>query len=463
MHLVLDTNILLLDAYNLVNIAKSMSPRPIVVLPETVLDELDAKKSGHTEIAYQARQFARILSKAERLSVDSSEPKYAEFLTTTRLSLDDVEIWICSMASYPAFTDSEPNIRSDRKILRVAEHLHRLHDSVTFCSNDVMCRIRAESLGIPTTDFKLVNDTDLSFTRHVDISDSELFSNLHNMQIIEVDLDYRPEYFNYVFTDTSTGQVKLANLRNGLIDILGKETEAELRRQDVPPANSGQLFLSRAIQNPAIDIILVDSLAGSGKTLIAMSNAISLVKKGKYKSIAYIRTSNSDLPEEEAIGFLPGAGEKLAPFLAPLEDTLQFIVRSNHKDSKLKGTEYEEMISEKVEKLRSDCNIKGLIGQGMRGRTFTDTIAIIDEAQNPSKSSLQKILTRFGKNCKIIVIGSNKQIDNQYVTKYTNGLSVLLDACRTHQSAIRLHAVELTKVLRSPIAEFVERLFTSKA
>ena len=461
-HLVFDTNILLLDAYNLINIAKSMSPKPIVVLPETVLDELDSKKSGFTEIAYQARQFGRLLSKANKLDATTSIDPQGRLLTTTALELEGIEIWVLSIDQYPSFTGDEPNIRNDRKILHITHLVARKFPDTVFCSNDVMCRIRAESMGIKSIDHKLVDDTELNFIRSLTI-DSEIFSNLHNMQIIEVDLEYKPEYYNYVFTDESTGQVKLANLRNGLIDILGKETEAELRRQDVPPANSGQLFLSRAIQNPAIDIVLVESLAGSGKTVTAISNAIQLVKKGKYKSITYIRTSNSDLPKEEEIGFLAGNEDKLAPFLHPLEDTLQFIARSNHKDSKLKGREYEEMISEKVEKLRSDCSISGMIAQGMRGRTFTDTVAIIDEAQNSSKSSLQKILTRFGRNCKIILIGSNKQIDNQYVTKYTNGLSVLLDACRTHQSSIRLHAVELTKVLRSPVAEFVEKLFHSKA
>lgn len=459
--LVLDTNIILLDAYNLVNIAKSMSPQPIVVLPETVLDELDSKKSGHTEIAYQARQFARILSKAERLTVDKSEPKYAEFMTTTRLLLDSVEIWICSMKVYPAFNDSEPNIRSDRKILHIAELLNRKDSSVIFCSNDVMCRIRAESLGIAATDHKLVDDADISFTRHLTIS-SEAFSNLHNTQIIEIDFDYRPEYYNYVFTDEYSGQVKLATLRNGLIDILGKETEAELRRQDVPPANSGQLFFSRAIQNPTIDIVLVEALSGSGKTVTAISNAISLIKKGKYKSITYIRSSVDDVEKSEEIGFLSGNTDKIAVYLHPLEDTLQYIIRSNHKDSKLRGQEYEDMISEKVEKLRKDCSITGMITLGMRGRTFSDTIAIIDECQNMSKSALQKVLTRFGKNTKIILIGSNKQIDNAYVTKYTNGLSVLLDACKKVNNSISLHAIELTKVLRSPVAEFIEKLFSNK-
>jgi len=464
MHLVLDTNILLLDAYNLVSIAKSMPSVPTVVLPETVLDEVDSKKSGNSELAYQARQFSRLLSKATRLSVSHNESTSSKssFITITELSLDGVTIQIYALAGYPTFNDDELNIRNDRKILHVAELVHRSHRDVVFCSNDVMCRIRAESLGLSTTDYKLVADTDLVFERHLTV-DSDTFSILHNMQIAAIDVDYQPSYYNYVFTDDATGQVKLATLRNGLIDILGKETEAELRRQDVPPANSGQLFMSRAIQNPYTDLIVVEALAGSGKTVTAISNAIQLVKKGKYKSITYVRASVDDVEKSEEIGFLSGNAEKFAVYLHPLEDTLQFIVRSNHKDSKLKGREFEEMIAEKVEKLRSDCSITGMITLGMRGRTFNDTVAIIDEVQNMSKSSLQKVLTRFGRNCKIILIGSNKQIDNAYITKFTNGLSVVLDSCRTVHADLRLHAVTLTKVLRSPLAEWAERIFSTKS
>lgn len=103
-----------------------------------------------------------------------------------------------------------------------------------------------------------------------------------------------------------------------------------------------------------------------------------------------------------------------------------------------------------------------MIGLGMRGRTFNNTVAIIDEAQGMSKASLQKVITRFGKNCKIIIIGSNNQIDNPYLNKYTNGLSTLLDACTKSHDTVRLHAVSLPKVVRGPIAEFAENLFSER-
>ena len=456
MQLVLDTNIILLDAYNLTNIASS-GGYTSVVLPETVIDEADSKKSGHSELAFQARQFARLLAKATRISSTTDG-----ILTTTVLDLNDTRIHVVSCSSYPHFSDDETSIRNDRKILHVAELLHRRTSDVVFCSNDVMCRLRAESLGLQTIDHKLVDDSPLEFTRRLTVP-TDIFDSLHNANIPTVDPDYLPEFYNYVFTDETSGRVKLATLRNTLINILGKETEDELRRQDAPPANAGQLFMSRAIQDTTIDIVVAEAAAGTGKTVTAISNAIQLIKKGKYKSITYVRTSVDDVEKVEEIGFLAGNSEKVAVYLHPLEDTLQFIVRSNHKDSKLRGQEYEDMISEKVEKLRKDCSITGMITLGMRGRTFSDTIAIIDECQNMSKSALQKILTRFGKNCKIILIGSNKQIDNAYVTKYTNGLSVILDACRRMHDNVRLHAVTLNKVLRSPLAEWSERIFSSKS
>ena len=77
-----------------------------------------------------------------------------------------------------------------------------------------------------------------------------------------------------------------------------------------------------------------------------------------------------------------------------------------------------------------------------------------------SKPSLQKVLTRFGKDCKVILIGSNRQIDNAYVTKYTNGLSTVLAACKDPDPKVRLHAIQLNKVLRSDIAEWGEKIFS---
>lgn len=452
-YLCIDTNIFLLDANNLLTLGQSST----IVIPEIVLDEIDNKKSGFSELAYQAREFGRLLTKATKTHTSRTDN-----LVITHLTLDSVQIEVVSLLVYPDYSNTEPNIINDRKIIEVAlEYQKANRQPIRFMSNDVLCRLRADSLGLETTDLKEVEVNSLEFTRTIQL-DSEQFTTLHNTPITDLVPDHKHENFNYLFVDTFSGQVKLATIKpNGLIDILGKETEADLRKQDAPPQNAGQLFLSRAIQDPLTNLVVVEAAAGSGKTVTAISNAIQLVKKGRYSSITYIRSSVDDVDKAEEIGFLSGNDEKVQVYLHPLDDTLDFLARSNHKDSKLKGQDYEDMISEKVAEMKARYRITGMIGLGMRGRTFTDTIAIIDECQNMSKSSLQKVLTRFGKNCKIILCGSNRQIDNPYITKYTNGLSTVLAACRVPSDLIKLHAVPLNRVLRSNITEWSEKIFSS--
>lgn len=449
----LDTNILLLDAYNLINLGKDGST---IVIPATVLDEVDAKKSGTSEVAYQARQVGRLLSKA--VSTSTRNDSYLGFVL--ELELDTTKLMIISPTRYPSFSEHDSSIVRDRQIIYTASLLAR-DNNVTFISNDVMCRIRAEAEGLAASDLKVVDNVDIEFTKHLTV-DSELFSKLHNLSILEADPAYEVYNYNYIFIDRESQQTKLGTISNGFITVLGKETEKELRKQDLNPINAGQLFMSKAIQDPTVDIIVAEASAGTGKTATAVSNAISLVRKGKYESIHYIRASVDDVDKAEEIGFLAGNDEKLQVYLHPLEDTLDFIIRNRYKDSKAKPQDLELKIHEGVEKLRTQCNIQAMIGLGMRGRTFTNTIAIIDEAQGMSKSSLQKVLTRFGKGCKIIIIGSNNQIDNPYLNKYTNGLSTILDACTKIHDTVKLHAISLPRVVRGHIAEFAENLFIER-
>lgn len=447
---VLDTNIILIDANNIFDLASDGST---IVLPETTIDEIDSKKSGHSEIAYQARQFGRMLTKAKRIG---REERGKQIIS--KLELDGIPIWVTSMTEYPDYNDTEPNIIRDRKIIHVAEVMSA-SENVLFVTNDVMCGLRAEASGLVTISSRNTENVDLEFTKKL-VVDTEVFRTLHRKDIREVDSSYQCENFNYKFICEELGQTKLATISNYVIDIIGKETETALRRQDVNPVNSGQLFLSKAIQDNTIDIVLCEARAGSGKTLVALSNAIRLYKTNNYKSIIYVRASVDDVPKEEEIGFLSGNDEKKEIYLYPLEDSLDFIIRNRYKGAKNSSKEFEDKVKEKIEELRMECRIEGMIGLGMRGRTFNESIVIIDEAQNMSKSSLQKVLTRIGKNSKVILIGSNNQIDNPYVNKYNNGLSYILDACVVEQETVKIHAIDLSKVVRSNIAEFAEELFS---
>lgn len=98
----------------------------------------------------------------------------------------------------------------------------------------------------------------------------------------------------------------------------------------------------------------------------------------------------------------------------------------------------------------------------IRGRTLSRAYVIIDEVQNFSKKSLQTVITRLDKECKLVLIGSNRQIDNPYITKFTNGLSVVMDSMTKDNNEVVLFGTELTTVVRGKITEYAERIFEVK-
>lgn len=444
---VLDTNILLLDANNLFAVAD------IVILSETVIDELDSKKSTPGELGYQARELGRLIARGHSRSTTS----YSDRVETSMI-IDDITVIITSCPSYPDFSDTSPSIINDRKILYVAS----LYPDATFISNDVMCRIRAESLGLNATDFTTVDTIEYEFIRHLDL-DFNTFAIVHSKPVIDIDPSHQVYNYAYILNCPETGQSKLAVVQNDLLKVIGKDTEQQLREQLMPPTNAGQLILSALIQDQTADITIVDSKAGSGKTISAFSNAMKLVATNSpYEGIIYIRNSVDDLGSpDEAIGFLSGNDDKLAVYLHPYHDTLHTIAE-RHLRGKYKGQDLLDKIAEQVENYVSKYNISAMITLGLRGRTFENSIIIIDEAQNISTATMQKILSRVGKNSKVIVIGSNRQIDSKFLTRFNNGLSVLLNATSRTDLPVKLNATTLERVVRGRITEFAEQIFSKQ-
>ena len=446
-HVVLDTNVPLNDAKDL------LLEDTIVYLPETVLAELDSKKGGFDEINFQAREAARILESAEILGT-----KELEWGTITTLKIEcKYELGIVSLNSYVA--DANDYGGNDRRIIEVTQAL-----GCELITGDIHMKFQAVAKGVKVSSLNVVEDTPVEFVKEMLIEDIEVFRTLHNSDVLKVDPKYVVGNYSYKFTCSTTNQMKLATVANGFISVLGKDTEDKLRRQRCAPINSEQLLASKAIQDPASDLILIEGLAGSGKNVVALSNAIRLVEtnRDKYTSIVYIRSPQNDEDKGEDIGYVSGNDEKYAMYLGPMEDTVDFIVRSEINTKGKKKDEIDVLVAEKREKLVNDCCMQSMISTGLRGRTFHNTIFIVDEAQNGSCATTQKILTRVGKDCKVIVVGSQRQIDNKYVNKYNNGLAVLMDEADTRSvdTDIGIFAITLHKVVRSEMALFAEGLFS---
>ncbi len=459
---VIDTNIILQDAANLFKLSDNSTN--LIIIPETVLDEIDSKKSGFDEINFQAREFARVLETGY-----IKEKKEVEKHTLITLIIDGVKnahIQIISKENYEANNKNvQLNIFNDRKILEIAKFANKHYKSdAKFLSLDIMARTRAISLDIEVDSLKGDKDEfNYEFVKTIEIPFNTL-ENLPQADITTIDTNYSTYNYSYCFKVIDSDQMILANIINGKVSIL---EEGEVRDQIITPLNKEQLFFSNALNSPFYNVIVVDAKAGSGKTLLALSGAIKKVRKKDYQKIIYIRNSIESLDKGEDVGYLPGYEEKFAIYNHPLVDSLNYMVRSEHKkksNNKQKVVEEldEQEVIIRVQNMMDNYSIQTMWVGEMRGRTLSNAFIIIDEAQNMSNKTMQMVLSRIDSSCKVVILGSNNQIDNFYVNKYTNSLTTLLKSTKDETSLVNTFAINLEKVLRGPITQWAEDIFSKK-
>jgi PhoH-like ATPase len=145
-------------------------------------------------------------------------------------------------------------------------------------------------------------------------------------------------------------------------------------------------------------------------------------------------------PVGRDIGYLPGdLNEKMGPWMSPLVDNF----RHHFKDKT-----YFEVLMEK-----GKIEIAPL--SYIRGRTFSNSYIIVDEAQNASIHELKTVITRIGEGSKIVLMGDTDQIDTPYIDKRSNGLSIVID--RTKDSNLATH-IHLSRGERSALATYASKV-----
>jgi PhoH-like ATPase len=198
-----------------------------------------------------------------------------------------------------------------------------------------------------------------------------------------------------------------------------------------------------AILNPHIKLITIQGVAGTGKTLLALASALE--QKKNYKQIFLARPivplSNKD------IGYLPGdIKSKLNPYMEPLWDNLKFI-QNQFEEHEKDFQKINEMLMKDVLHIMPLAYI--------RGRSLSNIIFIVDEAQNLTPHEVKTIITRAGENTKIIFTGDIYQIDTPYLDTQSNGLSYLIDRVQNHD--LYTH-ITLEKGERSELANLANDL-----
>ncbi len=449
---VLDTNIILQNIHNLKKISDNGTN--ILVVPETVLLELEDKKKLTNELGYYSREFARLLAKMKIKEVDYKEG----YKVVKYYDDDNMNLYVFTKDKYESEMDqthlSESNDKRIIEVAVIAQEYYKGQRQVIFLSIDIYARtfalfkgIKAQTLHDDRSDVPLI-----TFIKTISL-DSSHFNRLQGLPIKELDEAYSYENFSYTF-ESDDGNVAYAVIINEHIEVL---EEQSFRALQVKPVNLKQKLFSKAILTNIYNLLVIDAKAGSGKTLMSVVCAMRLIDLGNYDKIVYVRNSIESLEKGADIGFLSGNDEKFRIYNMALQDTLEFIAKKTLKKSE--NRESKESIESKIDELTSKYCIETLWPGEARGRTLSSAIVILDEWQNSSESTTQLLLSRLDETCMAIVIGSNRQIDNMYLNRYNNGLTTLLKQTKFKHPELNMFAIELDKAVRGKFATFTERIF----
>ncbi|WP_241558060.1 PhoH family protein [Maribellus luteus] len=411
-----------------------------VILPITVLEELDKFKRGNDLINFQAREFTRLLDEIvgdELFNGGKSlgQGKGKLRIETGKPFSDELKA---------SFKEDIP----DHRILAIADYISKSYPKrkSVLITKDINLRMKAKSLGIQAEDYKTDQVTDEHILDKTvttfDNFDDSLIDRLYNQGSFakdDVKKDFNPEA-NECFIFRGSSSSALARYDNKSERIYRVEKNSAY---GIKPRNAEQTFSLNMLMDPEIRLMALTGKAGTGKTLLALAAAIE--QHRQYEQILLARPivalSNRD------IGYLPGdASEKISPYMQPLFDNLAVIKHTFNPRS----NEYqliEEMVKE--EKL----NITPLAY--IRGRSLSNAFFIIDEAQNLTPHEIKTIITRAGEGTKMVFTGDLQQIDSPYLDMKSNGLAYMTDRMRNQELFAHIN---LLKGERSYLAELAATL-----
>jgi len=433
---ILDTNVILHDPQAIFKFSDNT-----VILPLTVIEEIDRFKKDQSETGRNARQISRLIDGFR-----------SQANLTEGVPLENGGILKVAIYKQEFLQKLPPELRNDQgdnRILAVAQDLQNNlpQGTVFFITKDINLRIKADTIGLHADDYQ---------SDKVPIED--LYTGTGELLVTKTQIDQfyeqgslpvEGEYFTNqgltLVDETNASHTALGRYDGNNKEIVPLIKFPKEGVWGIHPRNREQQFAFDLLLNDNIQLVSLVGKAGTGKTLLAI--AAGLVKTADENAYNRLLVSRPVYPMGRDLGFLPGDIEdKLAPWMQPIFDNVELLLTSYDEGGNRKRG-YRELIDLGLMEIEPLTYI--------RGRSIPKQYMIVDEAQNLTPHEIKTIITRAGEGTKIVLTGDPHQIDNPYVDSASNGLSFSVE--RLKGQTITGHTT-LSKGERSLLAELAANL-----
>ncbi|MGS6392127.1 PhoH family protein [Pseudomonas aeruginosa] len=445
---VLDTNVLIHDPNALLNFQEHR-----VAIPMTVLEELDKLKTGKHTIAAECRQAIRLIDQV----LGEATPEQVEGGVPIQRGKNGPSGSLSILMSKRAEPITWlPEHLNDNKIINQLVELKSRHSGVrvVLVTKDINMRLKARACGVDAEDYhtdQLIDDVALLSRGYHSLAGSfwDRVSKVETRQDhgrtwhrVQLTDNLPAVHINEFIVDEQGFVGWIKGIQQDELTILDLHQEPLLHQEawGLRPRDVYQSLALYALLDPDIHLVNLSGAAGSGKTILALAAAIeqTMVSK-RYRRIIATRSVQG---LDEDIGFLPGnEAEKMEPWLGAITDNLEAL----HMDDECTHGSVDYILS------KVPLQFKSL--NYIRGRSFQQSLILIDECQNLTPHQMKTIITRAGSGSKVICLGNLAQIDTPYLSATSSGLTYLTERFKDFPHGVH---VTLQGVPRSVLAEYAE-------
>ena len=426
---VLDTNVLLHDP----DAIRSFEDNNVII-PITVIEEIDRFKKDANEVGRNARHVSRFLDGLRQ-----------QGNLQTGIAMDGGgSVRVMFGLEFADRLPPELSVgKGDNRILAVCLALRERETlPVVFVTKDTNLRIKANALDIPAEDYergKVQLDEHYSGTAELHVP-SATVNGLFKEGGAEVAEELFENQYVCLVDEANPSHSALGRFRSqsGRVEPLRVPKDP---LWGIQARNREQRYALDALLDESVQLVTLVGKAGTGKTLLAI--AAGLQKSVEEQVYKRLLVSRPIFPMGRDVGFLPGdIQEKLRPWMQPIFDNVDFLFAGSEGRDGRRIRGYQELIDMDMLALEPLTYI--------RGRSIPFQYIIVDEAQNLTPHEIKTIITRAGEGTKVVLTGDPYQIDNPYIDSTSNGLSYCVE--RLKNRSIAAH-VTLNKGERSPLAE----------